>query len=162
MNRNKIVLEDFFDLQVNERYKACIIEGNLYNLNKDICNKIANALNAPLIDLIKVFINNEEISKKIDLFDVEELKLLLKDYGNKHEIILVYGLDMAWNIWSSYEKKRFIKMVEMDTVSPFRNVLYIFFMRKDHTLKTTTLKNTLNYSRIIDINEVVIGGARNG
>lgn len=162
MKMSKINLGDFFELQLNERYKACIIKGNLYNLNEDICNKISNYFDAPVIDLIDLFISNEEMTKQIDVFDVNELKILLGNYGNKNDVILVYGLDMLWNIWPFYEKNRFLKMIEMDTMSPFRNVMYVFFMKKDHVLSTSSIKNTYNNSRIIDITEVVIGGTGNG
>ncbi|MFC0525912.1 hypothetical protein ACFFGV_20250 [Pontibacillus salicampi] len=156
---NRIDLGKFIEDQSNERYKSFIVLANILTFTEDIKEKIIDSVEGNHLDLIQIFKSNRELSKNIDVFDVDNLKSLLNQSDNNSEIIFVTGLDMIWNIWTDFEKNRFVKMIEKDTISsPFSNKLYCFFMIKDQYISQIELLNTYGKSRVVPIDKFIIRG----
>lgn len=157
--KNKIDLVDFVEEQINERYKAFIIIVNILTFTKELIDKIVSNANGSHIDLIEMFNNNSELANRIDVFNSDDLKELLKNLEYDSEIIFVSGIDLLWNVWNDFEKNRFLKMIEKNTISsPISNKVYCFFMYKDPITSQLNLYNTYGRSRAIPIDQFVLRG----
>lgn len=146
--------------QRSERYKALIFLGNLFNMTPENGKSIADILNAQYINIISEFSDNKSYAIKIDVFDADDLKKLLQLKTSRSEpIVVVDGIDMLWTIWSRYEKDKFMRMVEKNTISPYSNVVYIFLCIMDENLKEIQWLNDAHHSpRIVNVSELTMGG----
>lgn len=156
MNR-QIDISRLVELQKAERYKALIILGNLYNLNLNIGKKLSDILQGSYINLIDEFIRENSLNSQIDVFDCNDLKDYLKKISSS-DVIVVDGIDMLWCVWSQYEKERFLKMVEKNTISPLSDVVFIFLCIKNDVLSSCNWHNTFNLPRVVDLDDIRIGG----
>src|SRR5690606_594513 len=108
------------------------------------------------------FSGNKFFSERIDTFDSEELKTLLRNkVESSDDAVIVDGIDMLWTTWSSFEKNRFLRMVEMNTIAPNKSTVLIFVFLKDKQLQGCKWVNdALHLPRVLDVNEIMLGGER--
>lgn len=161
---NSINLTNLVNVQKTERYKALLVIGNIHSLSPNIGSVIANSLNARYISTVDEFVQTDSRSAYIDTFDPDDLKKMLRDIvTSTEEVVVVEGLDMLWSVWSPSTRNRFLKMLEMDTISPYKHIVFIFLCLKDDQLMKCDWKNDANHSsRVIDINDILLGGPLDG
>ncbi|WP_313638278.1 hypothetical protein [Paenibacillus sp.] len=161
---SSINLHNLVNVQKTERYKAILVIGNIHSLSPNIGSVIANSLNARYISTVDEFVQTDLRSACIDTFDPDDLKKMLRDIvTSNEEVVVVEGIDMLWSVWSSSMRNRFLKMLEMDTISPYKHTVFIFLCLKDDQLMKCDWKNDANHSpRVVDINDILLGGPQDG
>ncbi|OME80091.1 hypothetical protein BK120_19820 [Paenibacillus sp. FSL A5-0031] len=157
---NSIHLNDLVEVQKTERYKAIIILGNIHSLSPNVGSDIASALEAKYISIVDEFVQNQLRNTCIDTFDPDDLKNTLRELVTPtEEVVVLEGIDMLWTVWSTSMRNRFLKMIEMNTISPYRDTVFIFLILKDDQLMKCDWKNDAHHSpRVMDINEILLGG----
>lgn len=160
--KNRFNLVELAHNQKTERYKAMLILGNIYSLSPGIGSAIADALKANCISIVDEFVRNKSLGENVDTFGAEDLKQLLREMVRpSEEVVVVEGIDMLWSIWSTFERNRFLRMLEMDTISPYKETVFLFLCLKDDQLiKCDWLNDALRTPRVLDINDIVMGGHR--
>lgn len=157
---NQFTLRTLTQAQKMERYKALLIIGNIHALTPSVGRAIASALEAVHISIVDEFIMNPSHCTNIDTFDTDDMKKLLRNKTSpSDEIVLVEDIGMLFSVWSAYERTKFLRMVEMDTISPYKNIVYIFLCLKDEQLKKCGWVNDVHHwPRVLDVNDIVLGG----
>jgi hypothetical protein len=150
MSQIPIDLQDLLRRQTTERYHAVLVTGSAACGKSDYAKKLADALSARYLDLLNEFIENEDLSAKIDTFDRQKLfdLLKLKAQGGKILILILDNLDFLINTWGDRARREFCEWLgKLDSVQ-CPTVLCVF-AQDDEAFSGVDYTTTSAGSRII-------------
>ena len=106
------------------------------------------------IDLLEVLSTKKDL--QIKKFNLKALQKYLLEYAypiNTHSVI-VDQMDFLLNTWDEDEKRSFVQWLKIPLRSPaLTDITFVFVIQTDKTIVQQELKNSLNESRIIMLNE---------
>ena len=154
MTRNDLVdVAELISFQGKEQYKALMVQGPAASGKSILAKRLARKTKAKYIDLLQVFIDDENLSKSIDTFDVSSFKKYLLNLGTNEAVIIVDNIDFLVNTWSEREKGEFLNLIEKLRSNETRKV-FCFFAQEEEIFYSKSILNSRNESRIIHLRQV--------
>lgn len=121
---------DLYKELKNQRYFSIIIHSKPGTGLSEFAQKAAKKINANYVNLHSRFLDDEELSNKIQKFTDQDFhNFLVKETKNEKPII-VDNIDFLLDTWKKDEKKAFVNLFrrQWDTWNPTYKVPLIVFM----------------------------------
>lgn len=96
----------------NKRYRSFIVHAPAMSGKTAFAKRAARNLGGKYLDLLDHFRFDEELKRKIDLFDVEALEKLLVRESKGISFLVVDHLDFLLNTWDERTLGRFFGLLE--------------------------------------------------
>ncbi len=159
MSQIPIDLQDLLRRQTTERYRAVLVTGLADCGKSAYAKRLANALSARYLDLLSVFVDDGEISAKIDTFNLERLLDMLKTKAQGQKILILDNPDFLINTWDHRTRQEFCQRLgKMDSVQ-FPTVLCVFAQDDDAFAGVNYTPTSYGSSRTVRFQDLqAIGG----
>ena len=154
MSKNDLIdLAQLIDFQTKEQYKALMILGPVNCGKTRFAKLLAEKISAKYVDLLETFIDDENLSKSIDTFDVFSLKKYLLKLVAEEPVIIVDNIDFLVNTWSEREKGEFLNLIDKLRSNGTKKT-FCFFVQEEDIFDSKSILNSRNESRIIHLNQI--------
>jgi predicted AAA+ superfamily ATPase len=154
MSKNGLIdLIQLIDFQTKEQYKAVMILGPANCGKTRFAKLLAEKIGAKYIDLLEIFVDDENLSKSIDTFDVFGLKKYLLKLTTEEQVIIVDNIDFLVSTWSEREKGEFLNLVDKLRSNETKKT-FCFFAQEEGIFDSKCILNSRNESRIIHLNQI--------
>jgi adenosyl cobinamide kinase/adenosyl cobinamide phosphate guanylyltransferase len=154
MSKNDLIdLVRLIDFQTKEQYRAVMILGPANCGKTRFAKLLAEKIRAKYIDLMETFVDDENLSKSIDTFDVFGLKKYLLKLTAEEPVIIVDNIDFLLNTWSEREKGEFLNLIDKLRSNETKKTL-CFFVQEEDIFDSKRILNSRNESRIIHLNQI--------
>jgi len=154
MNKNDLIdLAQLINFQTKEQYRAVMILGLANSGKTRFAKLLAEKINAKYVDLLETFIEDENLSKSIDTFDVFCLKKYLLKLKTKEPVIIVDNIDFLVNTWSEREKGEFLNLVDKLRSNETEKT-FCFFVQQEDIFDSKLIINSRNEGRVIHLNQI--------
>lgn len=154
MSQIPIDLQGFLKRQATERYRAVLVTGPAGCGKSAYAKKLANALSARYLDLLSEFVDDGELSSKIDTFDRQKLLDLLKLKAPGEKTIILDNADFLINTWGDRSRREFCEWLgKLDSVQ-FPTVLCVFAQDDEAFSGISYTPTSADSSRIIPFQDL--------
>lgn len=149
MSQIPIDLQDLLRRQTTERYRAVLVTGSAGCGKSDYAKKLADALSARYLDLLNEFVEDGELSARIDTFDRQKLFDLLKLKAQGEKILILDNPDFLINTWGDRTRREFCEWLgKLDGIQ-YPTVLCIFAQDDEAFADVSYTPTSADSSRII-------------
>lgn len=154
MSKNGLIdLVQLINFQTKEQYRTLMILGPADCGKTRFAKLLAEKIRAKYIDLLETFVDDENLSKSIDTFDVFSLKKYLLKLAAEEPVIVVDNIDFLVNTWSDREKGEFLNLIDKLRSNETKKT-FCFFMQEEDIFDSKRILNSRNESRIIHLNQI--------
>lgn len=154
MNKKDLIdLVQLIDFQTKEQYKAVMILGPADCGKTRFAQLLAEKTGAKYIDLLETFVDDKNLSKSIDTFDVFSLKKYLLKLEAEEPFIIVDNIDFLVNTWSDREKGEFLNLIDKLRSNETKKT-FCFFVQGEDIFDSKRILNSRNESRIMHLNQI--------
>jgi predicted AAA+ superfamily ATPase len=154
MSKNDLIdLIQLINFQTKEQYRALMILGPANCGKTRFAKLLAEKIRARYIDLLETFVDDENLSKSIDTFDVFSLKKYLLKLAAEEPVIIVDNIDFLVNTWSDREKGEFLNLIDKLRSNETKKT-FCFFVQGEDIFDSKRIINSRNESRIIHLNQI--------
>ena len=154
MNKDDLIdLVQLIDFQTKEQYRTVMILGPANCGKTRFAKLLAEKINAKYIDLLEIFVDDENLSKSIDTFDVFSLKKYLLKLATEEPVIIVDNIDFLVNTWSDREKGEFLNLIDKLRSNETKKT-FCFFAQEEGIFDSNRILNSGNESRIIHFDQI--------
>ena len=154
MNKNDLIdLVQLIDFQTKEQYRAVMILGPANCGKTRFAKLLAEKIKAKYIDLLETFVDDENLSKSIDTFDVFSLKKYLLKLTAEEPVIIVDNIDFLVNTWSEREKGEFLNLIDKLRSNETKKT-FCFFVQEEDIFDSKRILNSRNENRIIHLDQI--------
>jgi len=131
-----------------QKYRSIIIHHNSLSAMEQFAQFAANKHGGKYIDLLDYFKDNPEFS--VDVFDVEELEILLKRLSYGHSFLCIDKINFLLDTWSRDEKTAFYGLIKNVWNSFYKDTeaTLIFFIHTFDELEQQKITDSSSNSRI--------------
>ena len=131
-----------------EKYRSIIIHHNSFSAMEQFAKSAAKKYGGQYCDLLGYFKDHPEIS--IDVFDVEELEILLKKLSAVHSFLCIDKINFLLDTWSGDEKTSFYGFIRNVWNSFYKDTqaTLVFFIYTYEELKQPKITDSSGNSRI--------------
>ena len=154
MSKNDLTdIIQLINFQTKEQYRAVMILGPANCGKTRFAKRLAEKINAKYIDLLEIFVDDENFSKSIDTFDVLSLKKYLLKLATEEPVIILDNIDFLLNTWSEREKGEFLNLIDKLRSNETKKTL-CFFVQEEDIFDSKRILNSRNESRIIHLDQI--------
>lgn len=106
---------EYFTHLAQERYRAVIIHAAPEKgpAVTKFAQKVCARAGGKYIDLLDLFIQDHELSERIDSFSPEKLRNLLIEHGKGTNLLFLDRADFLLDTWGSRERQDFFRLIEI-------------------------------------------------
>ena len=105
-------IEEFINEQLKERYKHFIIYGAPQLGKTKLGKRIAASMNGKYIDLLTLFLANDDFSAQVDVYGPQKLIELIQ--SEEGSFIVIDQLDFLINTWDETQLREFMVFVDQN------------------------------------------------
>lgn len=131
-----------------QKYRSIIIHHNSFSAMEQFAQSAANKYGGEYIDLLGYFKDNSQIA--IDVFDVEELEILLKRLSLGNPFLCIDKINFLIDTWSGGEKTVFYGLIRNVWNSFYKHTkaTLVFFIHTFDELEQQKIADSSGNSRI--------------
>ena len=106
---------EYFTQLDQERYRAVIIHAAPEKgpAVTKFFQKVCARAGGKYIDLLDLFIQNQELSERIDRFSPEKLRALLIEHSKGNNLLFLDRADFLLDTWGKRERQEFFRLIEI-------------------------------------------------
>ena len=154
MSKNDLIdLIQLINFQTKEQYRAVMILGPANCGKTRFAKLLAEKIRAKYIDLLETFVDDQNLSKSIDTFDVFTLKKYLLKLIAEEPVIIVDNIDFLVDTWSEHEKGEFLNLVDKLRSNETKKT-FCFFVQEEDVFDSKRILNSRNESRVIHLDQI--------
>jgi len=154
MNKNGIIeIIQLINFQTREQYRAIMILGPADCGKTRYAKLLAQKIKAKYFDMLEIFVDDEDLSKSIDTFDVSRFKEYLLNLVVNEAVIIIDNMDFLLNTWSEREKSEFFNLVEKLRSNETKKA-FCFFVQEEDIFNSKPILNSRNENRIIHFSQI--------
>lgn len=105
-------IEEFINEQFSERYKHFIIYGPPKLGKTKLWKRIAASMNGKYLDLLALFLANDELTAQIDIFGPQRLIELIQNEADS--FIVIDQVDFLLNTWDDTQFRELMVFVDQN------------------------------------------------
>lgn len=148
----RLKLPDYIATQATESYRAFIIHGPAMSGKTRLARRMADALDAYVLDLQAHFVAHPDLCARIDRYRPRDLERLLLALDGPESLVVVDNVDFLINTWSPRHKREFVAMIDRRLRSPRdTDKTIVFLIQTDPVIVRHELINTQGQPRILPI-----------
>ena len=148
----RLKLPDYIATQATESYRAFVIHGPAMSGKTRLARRMADALDAYVLDLQAHFVADPDLCARIDRYRSRDLERLLLALDVPESLVVVDNLDFLLNTWSPRHKREFVAMIDHRLRSPRdTDKTFVFLIQTDPVIVRHELTNTRGQPRILPI-----------
>jgi len=131
-----------------QKYRSIIIHHNSFSAMEQFAQSAAKKYGGNYCDLLDYFKDKPKIA--VDVFDVEELEILLKRLSRGHYFLCIDKINFLLDTWSGDEKTAFYGLIENVWNSFYKGTeaTLVFFIHTFDELKQQKITDSSGNSRI--------------
>lgn len=146
---------DYLDYLGQERYRAVIIHTipekstALTAFSLKLCEKASGKY----LDLLDMFISDDNLNTQIDNFDPEEFRNLLIKESSSETLLVVDRVDFLLDTWRKMERKQFFRLMEnqWDSFKENMKAKLIINMQTTQEIGSIKINDSQGESRIFKL-----------
>jgi len=125
-------LRQYLNIQAQETCRAFIIFAPAMAGKTALAKQMEIVLGAFRFDLQVYFLEQSDLSARIDRFRPKDLELILLGLDVSQNVVIVDNMDFLFNIWTPPMKREFMAMVDLRLKSPdITSKTFVFFLQTD-------------------------------
>ena len=131
-----------------QKYRSIIIHHNSFSAMEQFAQSAAKKYGGKYYDLLGYFKDNPKIV--VDVFDVEELEILLKRLSRGHYFLCIDKINFLLDTWSGDEKTAFYGLIKNVWNSFYKDTeaTLVFFIQTFDELEQQKISDSSGNSRI--------------
>jgi len=138
-----------------QRYFSIIIHSKPNTGLSEFAQKAAAAIGAKYINLLELFVNNKELSDKIQSYSDHDLQEFLKSEVKNGSAILLDKIDFLLDTWNKSEMDSFLKLFnkQWDTFNQTYKVPLIVFIETNSYLDELQINFENGISKVYHLSQ---------
>lgn len=155
MKENELIdILQLIKFQATEQYRTLMVMGPANCGKTKFAKLVAEKLgNAKYVDMLQLFVNDEELSKSVDTFEVSRLKKYLLALKADEPVIIIDNIDFIVNTWSEREKGEFLNFVDKLRNNETKKT-FVFFIQEEDVFGSKLIINSRKENRILRFNRL--------
>ena len=142
----------------SEKYRSIIIHASPDKsaVLSEFASNLARATEGEFVDLLNYFYDHADLASKIDQFNPEKLKNLLKEKSSGTDLLIVDHLDFLLDTWRKEERRAFFRMIKRQWNSfleEYRATL-VFCLQTTTEIRNLTIIDTHGNTRVLSLSEL--------
>jgi hypothetical protein len=150
------IFDELRDLE-QERYRAIILHAipEKGPAMSQFCQKVCRQINGKYLDLLEHFINQPQLSEKIDSFSPEKFKLLLMEQSQGESLLLIDRADFLLDTWRKAERHNFFRILtnQWDGYKEGMQAKLMIVLQTSQDIRSLKMLDSQGQSRIFQLND---------
>ena len=145
-------LRQFLRVQAQETCRAFVIFAPAMAGKTTIAKRMETILGVYRFDLQAHFLNDPDLTARIDRFRPRDLENLLLGLAVPQNVVVVDNLDFLLNIWTPQKKREFMAMIDLRLKSPdATSKTFLFFVQDDPAIINYQFTHQQRQPRILPL-----------
>lgn len=145
-----------------ERYRAVILHATPEKgvaVTKFV-QKVCTQMSGKYVDLLDLFIQNQELRERIDSFGPEQFHTLLVKYCEGTRFLIIDRADMILDTWSHRERQDFFRLIkdQWDSYKDGMKAKLVICLQTSQEINGLSISDSQGHSRVLrlsDFNDIL-------
>lgn len=153
---------EYLSLLDQERYRAVILHATPEKglAVTKFAKKVCTQKSGKYVDLLDLFIQNQELRERIDSFSPEKFRTLLIEYCKGTGFLFIDRADMILDTWSHGERQDFFRMIknQWDSYKDGMKAKLIICLQTSQEIEGLSIPDSQGHSRVLrlsDFNDIL-------